>query len=113
MRVFERSGHTPPYKEPGLFDAELLRWMKDHRCTVLGQESSGGTRTNAAEGQKDIQWGSSPPVFFGGAVVDVADSVHQKLSQFERPQSLTNDGPAVDVAPDAARQLSELSRGSR
>ncbi len=63
--------------------------------------------------QKDIQWGSSPPVFFGGAVVDVADSVHQKLSQFERPQSLTNDGPAVDVAPDAARQLSELSRGSR
>ncbi len=30
VRVFERSGHTPPYEEPDLFDAELLRWMKDH-----------------------------------------------------------------------------------
>jgi proline iminopeptidase len=30
VRVFERSGHTPPYEEPELFDAELLRWMEDH-----------------------------------------------------------------------------------
>jgi proline iminopeptidase len=29
VRIFERSGHTPPYEEPALFDAELLRWMKD------------------------------------------------------------------------------------
>jgi proline iminopeptidase len=28
VRVFERSGHTPCYEEPALFDAELLRWMK-------------------------------------------------------------------------------------
>jgi len=38
----------------------------------------------AAVYPKDIQWGSSAPLFFGGAVVDVADSVRQKLSQFER-----------------------------
>ncbi len=30
VRVFERSGHTPPYEEPALFDAELLRWMVEH-----------------------------------------------------------------------------------
>jgi len=33
----------------------------------------------AAVYPKDIQWGSSAPLFFGGAVVDVADSVRQKL----------------------------------
>ena len=38
----------------------------------------------AAVYPKDIQWGSSAPLFFGGAVVDVADSVRQKLSQFEQ-----------------------------
>lgn len=27
VRVFERSGHTPPFEEPELFDAELLAWM--------------------------------------------------------------------------------------
>ncbi|MGE0623001.1 MAG: alpha/beta fold hydrolase [Pseudomonadales bacterium] len=27
LRVFERSGHTPPYEEPALFDAELLSWL--------------------------------------------------------------------------------------
>jgi hypothetical protein len=37
----------------------------------------------AAVYPKDVQWGSSTPGFFGGAVVDVADSVRQKLSQFE------------------------------
>ena len=31
VRVFERSGHTPPFEEPELFDAELLRWLADHR----------------------------------------------------------------------------------
>jgi proline iminopeptidase len=30
VRVFERSGHTPPYEEPELFDAELLRWIEEH-----------------------------------------------------------------------------------
>ena len=30
LRVFERSGHTPPYEEPELFDAELLRWFEAH-----------------------------------------------------------------------------------
>lgn len=29
--VFEQSGHTPQYEEPALFDAELLRWMKEHQ----------------------------------------------------------------------------------
>ena len=29
VRVFEQSGHTPQYEEPALFDAELLRWMKE------------------------------------------------------------------------------------
>jgi hypothetical protein len=67
----------------------------------------------AAVYPKEIQWGSSAPLFFGGAVVDVADSVRQKLSQFEQPQSLNNDGPVVDAGPDTARQLSELSRGSQ
>ena len=28
VRVFERSGHTPFYEAPDLFDAEFLRWMK-------------------------------------------------------------------------------------
>jgi hypothetical protein len=65
------------------------------------------------EHPKDIQWGSSAPLFFGGAVLDVADGVRQKLLEFEQPQSLNNDVPVVDAAPDAARQLSELSRGSR
>jgi proline iminopeptidase len=27
VRVFERSGHTPQYEEPELFDEELLRWL--------------------------------------------------------------------------------------
>ncbi len=27
MRVFEKSGHTPPYEEAVLFDQELLGWM--------------------------------------------------------------------------------------
>ena len=67
----------------------------------------------AAVYPKDTQWGSSAPVFFGGAVVDVADSVRQKLSQFERPQSQNSHGPVMDAAPDSASQLSELSRGSR
>jgi proline iminopeptidase len=31
VRVFERSGHTPPFEEPELFDAELLRWMAEHQ----------------------------------------------------------------------------------
>ncbi len=28
VRIFEKSGHTPPYEEPELFDRELLAWMK-------------------------------------------------------------------------------------
>ncbi len=28
MRIFEKSGHTPPYEEPEKFDAELLHWLK-------------------------------------------------------------------------------------
>ena len=28
VRVFERSGHTPQFEEAGLFDAELLGWLK-------------------------------------------------------------------------------------
>jgi proline iminopeptidase len=31
VRVFDRSGHTPPYEEPELFDAELLRWFAGHQ----------------------------------------------------------------------------------
>jgi proline iminopeptidase len=29
VRVFERTGHTPQLEEPELFDAELLRWIKE------------------------------------------------------------------------------------
>ena len=29
VRVFERSGHTPQHDEAALFDAELLRWLKE------------------------------------------------------------------------------------
>jgi proline iminopeptidase len=28
IRVYEKSGHTPPYEEPSAFDADLLDWMK-------------------------------------------------------------------------------------
>jgi proline iminopeptidase len=28
VRVFERSGHTPQFEEPGLFDEELLSWIR-------------------------------------------------------------------------------------
>ena len=31
IRVFEKSGHTPQYEEPELFDQELLSWMNQHR----------------------------------------------------------------------------------
>jgi proline iminopeptidase len=31
VRVFERSGHTPPLEEAELFDAELLGWMRQNR----------------------------------------------------------------------------------
>jgi proline iminopeptidase len=31
VRVFERSGHTPQHDEAALFDAELLRWIAEHR----------------------------------------------------------------------------------
>jgi proline iminopeptidase len=31
VRVFEKSGHTPQFEESGLFDAELLRWLSEHR----------------------------------------------------------------------------------
>lgn len=27
VRIFERSGHSPQYEEPELFDAELLKWL--------------------------------------------------------------------------------------
>lgn len=30
VRVFEESGHTPQYEEAAHFDAELLRWMREH-----------------------------------------------------------------------------------
>ena len=29
VRVFEKSGHTPQYEEPELFDRELLAWMQE------------------------------------------------------------------------------------
>ncbi|OVE79257.1 hypothetical protein BVY01_02975 [bacterium I07] len=29
IRIFEQSGHTPPYEEPDRFDAEFLRWMSE------------------------------------------------------------------------------------
>jgi len=29
IRVFEKSGHTPQYEEPNLFDQELLQWLTD------------------------------------------------------------------------------------
>ena len=31
VRVFERSGHTPQFEEPELFDAELLSWLGGSR----------------------------------------------------------------------------------
>lgn len=27
IRIFEKSGHTPQYEEPELFDQELLQWL--------------------------------------------------------------------------------------
>ncbi len=29
VRIFEKSAHSPQYEEPNLFDAELLRWLKE------------------------------------------------------------------------------------
>lgn len=31
VRVFERSGHTPQYEEPELFDAEFLKWLSAYQ----------------------------------------------------------------------------------
>ncbi|HEV8051909.1 MAG TPA: alpha/beta hydrolase [Parachlamydiaceae bacterium] len=31
IKIFEQSGHSPQYEEPVLFDAELLKWLKDSR----------------------------------------------------------------------------------
>lgn len=31
VRVFEKSGHTPQYEQPILFDEELLQWMEQHQ----------------------------------------------------------------------------------
>lgn len=30
VRIFERSAHSPHYEEQTLFDAELLKWLKEH-----------------------------------------------------------------------------------
>ena len=30
LRVFEKSGHTPPFEESASFDAELLQWLSRH-----------------------------------------------------------------------------------
>ena len=30
IRIFEKSGHTPQFEEPDLFDTELLNWMNKH-----------------------------------------------------------------------------------
>lgn len=34
IRVFEKSGHTPQYEEPELFDKELLHWLTYHKDTT-------------------------------------------------------------------------------
>jgi len=39
----------------------------------------------AAVYSKDAQWGSAAPLFFGGAVADVADTVRQRLLVIEQP----------------------------
>jgi len=31
VRVFERSGHAPPFEQPELFDRELLEWLESRR----------------------------------------------------------------------------------
>lgn len=31
VRIFERSGHSPQFEEMDLFDAELIRWLKETR----------------------------------------------------------------------------------
>jgi proline iminopeptidase len=30
LRIYEKSGHTPPYEEPALFDQNLMDWMGQH-----------------------------------------------------------------------------------
>jgi proline iminopeptidase len=30
IRIFEKSGHTPQFEEPELFDENLLAWMNDN-----------------------------------------------------------------------------------
>lgn len=30
VRIFEKSAHSPQYEEPDLFDAELLKWLKEN-----------------------------------------------------------------------------------
>jgi len=29
IRIFEKSGHTPQFEEPGVFDEELLKWLRE------------------------------------------------------------------------------------
>jgi hypothetical protein len=65
-------------------------WDKDHLVAKeLRQQLSGfqiccqrnGTIWDAAAlYPKDIHWGTSTPVFFGGAVLDVAGGVRQHLA---------------------------------
>jgi proline iminopeptidase len=43
IRVFEKSGHTPQFEEPELFDEELLSWMNQQgKPGLKGKPSPGG-----------------------------------------------------------------------
>jgi hypothetical protein len=65
-------------------------WDKDHLVAKELQQQLSGSQTCcgrngiiwdvAALYPRGMQWGSSPPAFFGGAVLDVAGDVRQRLS---------------------------------
>ncbi|MFZ0760098.1 MAG: hypothetical protein WAM69_09130, partial [Candidatus Sulfotelmatobacter sp.] len=44
------------------------KWTESHQSTIFQRPASG------------VQWGNAAPVYFGGAVVDVAPEVTQNLS---------------------------------
>ena len=65
-------------------------WDKEHRVAKELQQQLSGSRICcqrngiiwdvAALYPRSVHWGTSAPVFFGGAVLDVADNVGQQLS---------------------------------
>ncbi len=38
VRIFEKSAHSPQYEQPDLFDAELLKWLRENYTATVQKE---------------------------------------------------------------------------